>query len=51
MRYWEPDENITKEWVSPEKMVNGVLFLAAQDASGVTGTVSTDEELSKWHGL
>jgi citronellol/citronellal dehydrogenase len=51
MRYWEPDENITKEWVSPEKMVNGVLFLATQDASGVTGTVSTDEELSKWHGL
>jgi NAD(P)-dependent dehydrogenase (short-subunit alcohol dehydrogenase family) len=51
MRYWEPDENTTKDWVSPEKMVKCVLFLADQDASGVTGTVSTDEELSKWHGL
>ena len=51
MRYWEPDENITKDWVSPEKMVKCVVFLADQDAGGVTGTVSTDEELSKWHGL
>ena len=51
MRYWEPDESITKDWVSPDKMVKCVLFLAAQDASGVTGTVSTDVELSGWHGL
>ncbi len=51
MRYWEPDEKVTDGWVSPEKMVKGVLFLADQDASGVSGTVSTDEELSKWHGL
>lgn len=51
MRYWEPDEKITEGWVSPDKMVKCILFLAAQDASGVTGTVSTDEELSKWHGL
>ena len=51
MRYWSSDVNITEGWVSPEKMVKCVLFLADQDARGVTGTVSTDEELSGWHGL
>jgi citronellol/citronellal dehydrogenase len=50
MRFWtQPEER--RGWVSADKMVRCALFLAAQDASGVTGTVSTDEELSLWHGL
>ena len=50
MRFWtKPEER--QGWVSADKMVKCALFLAAQDASGVTGTVSTDEELSLWHGL
>ena len=50
MRFWTREED-RKGWVSPEKMVKCAIFLAAQDASGVTGTVATDEELSLWHGL
>jgi citronellol/citronellal dehydrogenase len=50
MRFWtKPEER--QGWVSADKMVQCALFLAAQDASGVTGTVSTDEELCLWHGL
>ncbi len=50
MRFWtKPEER--QGWVSADKMVKCALFLAAQDASGVTGTVSTDEELSLWHGI
>ena len=50
MRFWTPEEN-RKGWVSAEKMVKCAVFLAGQDASGVTGVVATDEELSLWHGL
>jgi len=50
MRFWTKEED-RKGWVSAEKMVQCAVFLAAQDASGVTGTVATDEELSLWHGL
>jgi citronellol/citronellal dehydrogenase len=50
MRFWTTEED-RKGWVSPEKMVKCAIFLAAQDASGVTGVVATDEELSLWHGL
>jgi citronellol/citronellal dehydrogenase len=50
MRFWVKEEE-RKDWVSPEKMVKCALFLAQQDASGVTGTVATDEELCAWHGL
>lgn len=38
-------------WVGPENMVKSVLFLAEQDASGVNGLVTTDEELVLMHGL
>lgn len=51
MRFWTTDEAQTATWVSPEKMVKSALFLAAQDAGGVTGVVATDEELCAWHGL
>jgi citronellol/citronellal dehydrogenase len=50
MRYWAKKEE-RQGWVPPDKMVKCAVFLAAQDASGVTGAVATDEELSQWHGL
>ncbi|MBN2031674.1 MAG: SDR family NAD(P)-dependent oxidoreductase [Deltaproteobacteria bacterium] len=50
MRFWAKEEE-RQGWVPPDKMVKCAVFLAAQDASGVTGVVATDEELSQWHGL
>jgi NAD(P)-dependent dehydrogenase (short-subunit alcohol dehydrogenase family) len=50
MRFWVKEMD-RKGWVTPEKMVKCAVFLAQQDAKGVTGTVATDEELSAWHGL
>ncbi len=38
-------------WVSTEKMVRAAVFLSSQDASGVTGLVTTDEELLVRRGL
>ena len=38
-------------WVSSDMMVQAVIFLAKQDASGVTGVVATAEELIQRHGL
>ena len=37
--------------IGPEKMVKAALFLAQQDAKGVTGCVARDEEIIQWHGL
>ncbi len=50
MRFWVKEEE-RKDWGSPEKMVKCAIFLAQQDAHGVTGAVATDEELCAWHGL
>jgi NAD(P)-dependent dehydrogenase (short-subunit alcohol dehydrogenase family) len=50
MRFWVKEED-RKGWVTPEKMVKCAIFLAQQDAKGVTGRVATDEELCAWHGL
>lgn len=50
MRFWTTEEE-RKGWVSADKMVKCAVFLAGQNASGVTGVVATDEELSLWHGL
>jgi NAD(P)-dependent dehydrogenase (short-subunit alcohol dehydrogenase family) len=50
MRFWTTEEE-RKGWVPPDKMVKCAIFLATQNASGVTGSVATDEELSLWHGL
>jgi citronellol/citronellal dehydrogenase len=50
MRFWAKEED-RQGWVPPDKMVKCAVFLAAQDASGVTGIVATDEEVSQWHGL
>jgi len=51
MRFWLSDEKEAEAWVSPEKIVKCALFLASQDAKGVSGTVATDEEYCRWHGL
>jgi citronellol/citronellal dehydrogenase len=50
MRFWTKEED-RKGWVPADKMVRCAVFLAGQDASGVTGMVATDEEMSLWHGL
>jgi citronellol/citronellal dehydrogenase len=39
------------DWQSDELMVKACVFLAAQDASGVTATVATDDEICQWHGF
>jgi len=41
----------SERWESPENFVRAATFLAKQNASGVTGTVATDEECCLWHGL
>lgn len=40
-----------ERWETPEKFVRAAIFLAGQNASGVTGTVASDEEYCLWHGL
>lgn len=50
MRFWQVNAD-KSQWQSPDKMVRCAVFLAGQDANGVTGTVTTDEELCTWHGL
>jgi NAD(P)-dependent dehydrogenase (short-subunit alcohol dehydrogenase family) len=37
--------------IGPEKMVKAAIFLAQQDAKGITGCVARDEEIIQWHGL
>jgi NAD(P)-dependent dehydrogenase (short-subunit alcohol dehydrogenase family) len=37
--------------IGPEKMVKAAIFLAQQDAQGLTGCVARDEEIIQWHGL
>lgn len=50
MRLWVPEEE-RKGWKSPASMVACAIFLAKQDASGVTGCVAFDDEYICWHGL
>jgi len=38
-------------WESPDKFIRAAIFLAKQNASGVTGTVASDEEICLWHNL
>lgn len=38
-------------WVSSDSLVKATVFLAKQDASGVTGTFTTDDEIILTHGL
>jgi citronellol/citronellal dehydrogenase len=50
MRFWLTDADHS-EWASADKMVNAAIHLAAQDAKGITGTISTDEEFCTCHNL
>ena len=50
MKFWMPEET-RSSWESADRMVKCAVFLAAQDAARVTGTVCTDHELCAWHGL
>jgi NAD(P)-dependent dehydrogenase (short-subunit alcohol dehydrogenase family) len=50
MEFLNPDSDAS-HWDTPEMMVRAVTFLAGQDASGVSGSVATDEEICAWHGL
>lgn len=50
MRFMLPNAD-RSQWVSPDRMVKAAIFLAAQDATGVTGIVAFDEEICAWHGL
>jgi len=50
MRFMNPDLEWS-QWDSPDMMVKASVFLATQDATGVTGMVATDEELCTWHAL
>jgi NAD(P)-dependent dehydrogenase (short-subunit alcohol dehydrogenase family) len=45
-----PDANFST-WVTPEAMVKASIFLAQQDARGLTGAVVTDAELVRRLGL
>jgi NAD(P)-dependent dehydrogenase (short-subunit alcohol dehydrogenase family) len=38
-------------WDTPHMFVKAVTFLACQDALGVAGTISTDEQICMYHGL
>ena len=40
-----------ENWVSTEKMARAAAFLAAQDGSGITGAVASDDEVLLHHGL
>ena len=46
-----PEGTDMSGWQSDEAMVKACTFLAAQDASGVTGIVASDDEFCQWHGL
>jgi citronellol/citronellal dehydrogenase len=46
-----PSDYDKSRLIGPEKMVKAALFLAQQDARGVTGLVARDEEIIQWHGL
>lgn len=50
MRLWATEEQ-KRSFVPPDLMVECAIFLARQDASGVTGTIATDDEYVVWHGL
>jgi NAD(P)-dependent dehydrogenase (short-subunit alcohol dehydrogenase family) len=50
MRTQLPDAD-ESQWASPDLMVKAAIFLAAQDATGVSGTVAFDEEICSYHGL
>ncbi len=50
MRHVHPEANRSR-WDTPDAIVRAVLFLADQDARGLTGIIATDEELCRRYGL
>ena len=50
MRLQNPDADWSK-WATSDMMVKSAIFLACQDANGVTGTVAFDDEICACHGL
>ena len=48
-RYWNP--TATWQWDPPERMVQSAIFMATQDARGVTGVVTLAEELCAAYSL
>jgi citronellol/citronellal dehydrogenase len=50
MRLWQPDVD-KSQWDSPDRMAKVAVFLAEQNAKGVTGATGTDKEYCIWHGL
>ena len=50
MRFWLKDAD-KSAWQSADMMVKAAIFLAGQDSRGTTGTVATDRQICKWHGL
>ncbi len=49
-RLQRPDADFST-WATPEHMVKAAVYLAAQDARGLTGAIVTDEELVRRLGL
>jgi citronellol/citronellal dehydrogenase len=50
MRMWATEEQ-KRGFAPPDMMVACAVFLADQDARGVTGTIASDDEYAVWHGL
>jgi NAD(P)-dependent dehydrogenase (short-subunit alcohol dehydrogenase family) len=50
MSMWATEEQ-KREFAGPDMMVACALFLAEQDAGGVTGCIASDDEYVVWHGL
>ena len=53
VRFWsrQRQRGDNPDWDTTEMMEKAAVFLAQQDASGLSGTVSTDEQLCIWHAL
>ena len=49
-RFQRPDADFST-WATPQDMAKATVYLAAQDARGLTGTIVTDEELVRRLGL
>ena len=50
MRFWLADADHS-QWASADNMVRAAIHLAGQDATGITGTIATDEEFCTCHNL
>ena len=51
MRFFVTDPEVQARWDTPEMIEKATVFLAQQDAHGLSGTIATDEQLCTWHAL